>query len=301
MEQKTPSKVSTIVLNYKNLSATLDCIDSLKNCVTKSFLLEVIVVDNGSDDGSALALSKIKDIELVENQKNLGFAGGMNSGIKYAIKRNSDYVVLLNNDTTVDKMLLENLLKGAREADIISPKIYFAPGYEFHKSRYKESERGKVIWYAGAKIDWQNILGVHTDVDEVDHGQFNKNKFVDLATGCCMLIKREVIEKIGYLDEKYFLYLEDMDYCVRAAKNNFKIMFVANAIVWHRNAASAGGSGSELQDYYISRNRLLFATKYASLNIKLALFKHLLLQFNKMQKRKALVDFLTFNYGRGSF
>ena len=116
-----------------------------------------------------------------------------------------------------------------------------------------------------------------------------------------MLVKKEVFEKIGFFDEKYFLYLEDMDFCVRTLKAGFKILFEPKAIIWHKNAGSAGGSGSVLQDYFITRNRLIFAFKYANLRTKLAVLKQTLSQINIPAKRKALVDFATFNFGKGSF
>jgi len=138
-------------------------------------------------------------------------------------------------------------------------------------------------------------------VDEVDRGQFAKRKLITFATGACMLVKRSVFEKIGYFDEKYFLYLEDMDFCVRAKNAGFKIIFEPEAVLWHKNASSSGGSGSALQDYFITRNRLLFAFKFASIRTKFALFRQILGQIRSPIKRKALADFLTFNFGKGSY
>lgn len=294
-------KIAFVVLNYKGLEETLECLESLRRCEKGGNEVEVIIVENGSEDGSYEALSKLTDIELIANSKNLGFSGGMNSGIEYAIKRQADYVIILNNDTVVDKNLIVNFAKLAQKSDIVAPKIYFAPGFEYHKSRYKKSDLGKVIWYAGGFVDWQNILGRHIGVDEVDSGQFGKSKEIDFATGACMLVKREVFEKIGLLDEKYFLYLEDMDFCVRAKKAGFKIIYDPKAILWHKNAISAGGSGSKLQDYYFTRNRLLFAFKYAKLNTKLAVLRQTLKQSSDKIKRDALFDFLLMKFGFKNF
>ena len=115
-----------------------------------------------------------------------------------------------------------------------------------------------------------------------------------------MFIKSEVLEKIGSFNEKYFLYLEDMDFCVRAKRAGFKIVFQPEAILWHKNAASTGGSGSKLQDYYITRNRLLFAMKYASLRTKLALIKQIIKESTNPTKRRALLDFITGKLNKGS-
>ena len=294
-------KIAIVVLNYNGRKDTLDCIGSLKKVKKDNFQVETIVVDNGSNDGSAKAFSKLGDIDLILNDRNLGYSGGNNVGIKKALFLGADYIFILNNDTLVDKNILVNLVRNASLADIISPKIYFAPGFEFHKGRYQKSDLGKVIWYAGAKIDWQNILGIHLGVDEVDKGQFAKRREIDLATGAALFAKREVFEKIGLFDDKYFLYLEDMDFSFRAKKAGFRIVFEPKAIVWHKNASSSGGSGSPLQDYYITRNRLLFALRYASLKTKFALLRHILSKARDPIKRKALIDFLTLNLGKGSY
>lgn len=292
-------KIAIVILNYNGLTETLECLASVKKLKIDQYKVDVIVVDNASVDGSAEALGKLKDINFIQSSTNLGYSGGNNLGSKEGLRRGADFVLILNNDTIVDDNLLTNMLADAQRADIISPKIYFAPGYEFHKDRYKKTDLGKVIWYAGAKIDWQNIIGVHIGVDEVDRGQFEKSREIDFATGACMFVKRRVFEKIGFFDEKYFLYLEDMDFCVRAQKAGFKIQFCPQAIIWHKNAGSVGGSGSSLQDYYITRNRLLFAARYAKLRTKLALLKQIVLQSKNPVKRRALFDFFTMRFGKG--
>lgn len=291
-------KVAIIVLNYNGLDNTLDCLDSLRRLNSNSNKIETIVVDNDSSDGSAQALQKLKDIELIINNKNLGYSGGNNVGIKKALQRGADAILVLNNDTIVDGDLINNLTKALKVADIVCPKIYFAPNFEYHKQRYKKNDIGKVIWYAGGHIDWANILGIHDGVDEVDRGQFSKTKEIDLATGAAIMVKKKVFEKIGSFDEKYFLYLEDMDFCVRAKKAAFRIIFEPKAILWHKNAGSSS-SGSPLQDYYITRNRLLFAAKYAKLRTKIALLREIATKFAQPIKRKALLDFLMLKFGKG--
>ncbi|MEM4230386.1 MAG: glycosyltransferase, partial [Candidatus Pacearchaeota archaeon] len=175
--------------------------------------------------------------------------------------------------------------------------------FEFHKKRYKKEDLGKVIWFAGGKMDWQNVIGLHIGVDEIDKGQFEKISEIDFASGACMLIKSDVFKKIGKFDERYFLYYEDSDFCQRAKKTQYKIIYNPKAILWHKNAGSTGGSGSELQDYYLTRNRLLFGMKYAPYKSKLALLKEsisLLAKGRKWQKR-GVKDFYFGNFGKGSF
>ena len=268
------------LLNFNGKKNTLECLESLKNVKRDNFKLTIVVVDNASTDASPSVISNLKsqisNLKFIKNANNLGFAGGNNVAIKYALENGANYVLILNNDTYVDKNFLEELLKASEKDEkigILVPKIYFAPGFEFHKDRYRKNELGKVFWYAGGKMDWANVIGHHRGVDEVDRGQFDKTEETELATGCCMLIKREVIDRVGMFDDKYFLYYEDADLCVRAKKNGFQIIFVPSSIIWHKNAGSAGGSGSALQDYYITRNRLIFGFRFAPIRSKFALFR----------------------------
>ncbi len=293
-------KVGVVVLNYNGWENTLECVESLKRCRKYFRDVDIIVIDNNSTDGSQAHLAKLRDVSLILNNENLGYSGGNNIGIKSALISKCEYVLIINNDTYVNELFLKNIFKSKERYAISSPKIYFAPGFEFHKDRYSKTDLGKVIWYAGGQIDWSNIIGMHIGVDEVDTGQFNEKKKIDFATGACMLVKKEVFEKIGMFDEKYFLYLEDMDFCVRAKKAGFKITYIPQATVWHKNAAASGGSGSHLQDYYITRNRLLFAFKFAKLKTKLAVLRQTILQTNNSTKRAALIDFLTFKFGRST-
>ena len=152
-------------------------------------------------------------------------------------------------------------------------------------------------------MDWNNVIGHHRGVDEIDRGQFDKTEETELATGCCMLLKKEVFEKVGMLDDKYFLYYEDADLSIRTKKKGFKIVYVSKSVIWHKNASSAGGSGSVLQDYYITRNRLLFGFRYSAIRAKFALLREslaLLINGRKWQKRGVL-DFYLGKLGRGSY
>ena len=298
-------KVSIIILNYNGQKDTLECLESVNQVRRfKGLKVNIIVVDNNSSDGSVKAIrNKFPQIKVIQNQKNLGFAQGNNIGIRYALKNNTDYIMLLNNDTLVEKNFLVQLIKAMEkdnEIGIISPKIYFAPGFEFHKDRYKNKDKGRVIWYAGGLLDWQNILASHLGVDEIDNGQYNKITETSFVTGCCMLIKREVFNKIGLFNPKYFLYWEDIDLCFRAKKAGFKIFYAPQAKIWHKNASSSGGAGQKTSVYYQTRNRLLFTFKYASLKTKLAILKESIRKLFKASslEKKAIKDFFLFNFGK---
>ena len=300
--------VSVSVLNFNGEKNTLECVESLKKIDTSKLKLNIIVVDNGS-----VKKLDLKDgqwgntsLKVIINQKNLGFSGGHNVGIEYALKKGSDFIVILNNDTYVDKNFLEELLK-ATEKDakigILVPKIYFAPGFEFHKDRYSKEEKGKIFWYAGGEMDWNNVIGHNRGVDQIDKGQFDSTSETELATGCCMLIKKEVFEEIGLFDDNFYLYYEDADLSMRVKKKGFKIFYVPSSIIWHKNAGSAGGSGSKLQDYYITRNRLLFGMRYAPIRAKLALLKESVKIFltGRYWQKRGILDFYLGRFGRGSY
>ena len=308
-------KIAIIIVNWNGWKDTLVCFKTLLElqvAPTKSrifgrstgisYKLQIIVIDNGSSDASVENLKKLQNsktpklqFELIENQTNLGFAEGNNIGIKKALDWGADYVVLLNNDTLVDKNLVDSLIEimeGDKKIDILGPKIYFAPGYEFHKDYYKKEEQGKVIWYAGGKIDWDNVYCSHRGVDEIDEGQYDKQKETDFVSGCCMMIKKKVFDKIGFLDKKYFLYLEDVDFCIRAKQTGFKIVYTPKAHLWHKNASSSEKPGSKIHLYYQTRNRLYFGLKYAPTRSKLALFRESIkFIINNGIKRKACLDF----------
>ena len=236
----------------------------------------------------------------------MGFTGGNNFGMKYALKNGADYIVMLNNDTRIDPDMVKNLylsIKDDKEAGGVLPKIYFEKGYEYHKDNYKKDELGKVIWYAGGRMDWANLIGKNIGVDEVDHGQFDNNREIDLATGCCFMIKAEVLRKVGMFDDNFFLYYEDADLTRRIKKAGYKIVFEPKAIMWHKNAESTGKSGSPLQDYFISRNRMLFGMRYAPVRTKIALIRESLkiLVKGRESQKKGIVDFYLGKFGKGTF
>lgn len=296
------------IINYNGNKDTLSCLRSLDELKVEGFELGVVVVDNASREVFSVKENEFKNFKLhiLESDKNLGFSGGQNLGIKYALENKADYVVVLNNDVLIDKNLIVELLKTfeiKKDAGLVSPKIYFAKGYEFHKDRYEEKDLGNVIWYAGGIMDWKNVLASHKGVDEVDKGQYEELEETDYASGCCEMIKKDIFEKTGYFDEKYFLYYEDNDLSQRAKSFGFKSYYQPKARLWHINAGSTGGSGSKLQDYYITRNRLLFGIKYASLRARIALLKEgiKLLLVGRLSQKRGVFDFLVGKFGKGSF
>ncbi|MAG59632.1 glycosyl transferase [Candidatus Woesebacteria bacterium] len=300
-------KVSIVVLNWNGKEDTVQCLKSIGKLQTSNYTVQTVVVDNASTDGSVKAIKslKVKGLKIIRNKGNLGFAGGNNVGMQHALEDGADFVLILNNDTRVDKNLVVDLLKVAEKqprVGVLSPKIYFTPDFEFHKERYKKSERGKVIWYAGGSLDWKNVLGHNRGVDEVDIGRYNRTEETDFATGACMLIRKEVLEDIGLFDERYFMYLEDADFSYRARQRKWKILYAPPAHIWHQ-VAQGSGVGSGLNDYYITRNRLLFGIQYAPVRSKLALWRESLrfLITGRKWQRQGIIDFYLGQYGKGSW
>lgn len=299
-------KLSIVILNWNGRKDTLECLQSVKKLQIRDFVLEVILVDNASSDNTIKEIRrKHKHIIVLENEKNLGFAGGNNVGMKYAVENGADFVVVLNNDTTVKESLLVELLDAAdrhKGAGILTPMIFFYPGYEFHKERYTQADKGRVIWYAGGQIDWDNVYASNMGVDDTDIGQYTKEHEVDFATGACMFVRREVLEKVGYFDEKYFLYLEDADFSMRAKLAGWKIIFVPDAHVWHKVSQSSS-IGGELNDYFITRNRLLFGIRWAPLRAKFALLREsiMLLANGHDWQKQGVKDFFLGRFEKGSW
>lgn len=302
--------VAIIVLNWNKPKLTIETVNSLLKISHKNFSYQIIIVDNGSDDDSISQFNKLysssANIKVISTGINEGYVSGNNFGINYALKNKFDYFLIINNDVFVKKdflQLLVNFLEKNSQYGLVGPKIYFAPGYEFHQNRYQKNELGKVIWSAGGQIDWNNVIGSNVGVDEVDYGQFNQNNDqLDFISGCCFLIRRSVVEKIGVF-ENYFMYLEDVDFCLKAKQNGFKIMYYPQSVIWHLNAGSSG-SGSSLHDYFLTRNRLKFGFKYTKFRTKLALFREslrILFKSPSSWQKRGVIDFYLGVSGKGSW
>ncbi len=246
--------VCIVILQYNKSEDTIRCLNSVKELDYPNY--NVIIVDNGSQvkhiDAIRFFLKNLppETYNFKLSTLNLGYSGGNNIGIRYALEHGTDYILILNPDTIVEKNLLTKLVK-AGESDnkigIIGPTI---------------DELGKVVY--GGKIEWLK--------PELHHRTSISND--SYVIGACMLIKRHVIEKIGMLDERYFLYFEDADYCERAKRAGIKLYYNPAIVIWHKNAQSTGGSGSTFHQKYQKINRLRFALKYAPLRTKLHLLKN---------------------------
>jgi GT2 family glycosyltransferase len=246
-------RLAVIVLNWNGLNDTLAALDALARCrLPAGWALWTIVVDNGSTDGSVESLSARRDAELIALPHNLRFAGGNNAGLERALAGGAEAIALLNNDTEADAALFERLLLALEQdagAGVVGPLIYYGP----------PSDR---IWYAGGicrpGIGWTR----HRGIGGRDHGQYRAVEPTGYVTGCCLLARREVWEKVGLLDDEYYIYAEDADWCLRARAAGYRLLFVPTARLWHKVSASSGVS-SPWKIYHKVRAGLRLCRRHA--------------------------------------
>jgi len=314
-------KVAIIILNWNGWKDTIKCLESVFRNTYPNY--QVIVVDNGSADGS---IEKIKawaegkqniltsepshplyhlshppvkkpisyiyyireeaekggNFELeekvtrkwqeqkkpnskelnptssyplifIQTGENLGFAGGNNVGIRYSLARKSDYILFLNNDTVVSSDFLKPLVEVGMEkvsVGMIGPKIYY---YNYTDA----------IHSAGGKINLWHGQAYHIGLLEKDTGQYNKNCSVDFLTGCALLVNKKVCDVVGLFDEKYFLYFEDVDWCLRTKLSGKQLIYVPSSHVWHHKKIFKWTSNDSIARFYVTRNRIYLMYRYA--------------------------------------
>ena len=274
-------KVAVIILNWNGWKNTVECLESIDQNDYPKY--EIILVDNGSIDGSVQKIweyregkirveSKFfrydksdkplkiikppvklpsnfnKELVLVENSVNIGFAKGVNLALQLAIRQQAEYVLLLNNDIVVDPHFLSEMVNQAEKIDqfgIGGPTIYYY-------------DRPVTIDFAGENITLWRVKGKENRRKLANPVQ------VDKIEGSCMLIKVAVLDTVGLLYPKYWAYWEETDLCFRAKKAGFKIVYIPEAKIWHKVASSIGGEGNLKRQYYLNRNRILFAKRNLS-------------------------------------
>lgn len=244
-------KVSIILVNYNGAKDTLECINSLRNIEFRNF--EIIVVDNNSIQEEKKLLKENNDgFILLESNENDGFAIGNNIGIEYAINNNADYVLLLNNDTIVEKDFLNIML----DTYILEENI----GAVGCKIMYNDNK--DLIWYKGGKIDYSKFSAFNMYEKQNDINENNEVLETDFITGCCVLLSKKTIKAVGDLSDEYFMYYEDVDYSLRVKEAGFKIVVNPRAKIYHKVSVSSGGEDSPFRIYYSNRARRLFMNKF---------------------------------------
>jgi GT2 family glycosyltransferase len=241
--------VDVIILNWNLPQDTIECVHSVLCSDYANY--RITVVDNGSTDDSVQRLSEQfhDEIHLIISETNLGFGGGNNRGIQEALARGADYTLLLNNDTIVAPSMLSELMQAMRsdaQFDIAGPVIYY-------------TDRPDDVWFAGIRFKAKLYVvqrGLH-----LKH-PLQPMEEVDFVSGCGMLVSREVWETVGLFAPEFFMYYEDLDFCLRARQAGFRLATATRAEMWHRVSASTGGIESPMKQYYQVKSSLLFYRKY---------------------------------------
>jgi GT2 family glycosyltransferase len=251
--------VCVVLLNWNGTSDTLDCLSSLRGLDYTNFYC--VLVDNGSREPCTIPVRRqFPEVYVIESDRNLGFTGGNNLGMQVALERGAEYVWLLNNDTVVEPSTLSELVAAA-EADpirgVLGSKIYFY-----------DSDR--TVDHAGGIWNSDKCEPKHIGCGESDTGQFDRLASVFFVTGCSFFIRRSVLETIGFLDESFFCYMEDVDFCTRARLAGWTIVYVPSSLLHHK-----GGSVTETsprQHYLYARNRLKYVSRHHPSLLHRALF-----------------------------
>lgn len=248
--------VTIVTINFNQLKLTCELLDSLRKVSYPA--LEVIVVDNHShEDPRPVINEKYPEVKVISSGENLGFAGGNNLGIRAS---RGEYLLFLNNDTEVDTGFLEPLValfKSNPRAGAASSKILYF-------------NSGETIQYAGSSsIDPFTGRSRRVGYMEKDNGQHDLLRETALAHGAAMMVPRRVIDEVGMMPEFFFLYYEEVDWCESIKKAGYKIYFVPESKVYHKESMSIG-KGSTLKTYYMTRNRVLYMRRNTSGFKKLA-------------------------------
>ena len=248
-------KIAVIIINWKKYDFTLKCIYSVLKSSYKNF--KIILIDNESQNVFSDEINKSDKIHVIKNKNNEGFARANNQGIKYSIKNGYDYILLLNNDTLIKNDLIESLIKHSNNLNqkIIQPLIL---NYD-----------GKTIWNAGGIINYFfGTFQTHKKGESFKNFKSNKD-FTDWFTGCCVLIKSDVFKDIGYFDESFFAYYEDIDFSIRLKNKGYSIALMTDSYVQHFESASSKsikqseGNLSPYVHYLNIRNHIILLKKHS--------------------------------------
>jgi GT2 family glycosyltransferase len=251
MHWAVPPLVYIVTLTWNQCRDTLDCLASLHELTYPNF--QILVVDNGSIDGTVEAVRvQYPAVELLVNEQNLGFQGGFNAGIRYAHQQGAEFVLVMNNDTTVQPDMLDELMDyaGLPDVGIVSPKIFY----------FAEPTR---IWSVGGDCHPVTFEMTHKGDNQIDAGQWAEVIERDFLVGCAMLMTRLLLQRVGLFDTGFHpIYYEDVDLCVRARREDLRLLLVPTARMWHKVSASGGGSGSPRERYLMARHSVRYFRKY---------------------------------------
>jgi GT2 family glycosyltransferase len=247
--------IGVVTVTYNSQTVLRDFLRCMAEQTHGKFLL--FVVDNASRDDTLRILGECSDarLRIIANSDNQGFAAGSNQGIRAALDAGCVSVLLINNDTEFDARLIAHLDKGlyTHQVDMACPKMMY----------YDEPKR---IWAAGGAFQpWLGYRSFHFGEREIDHGQYDRAQLITFVPACCVLIQKVVFERVGLLDERYFVYVEDVDFMYRAMRAGVKLMYLPGAKLLHKVGRLTGGEDSSFAIWYGTRNRIFFLLKHFGL------------------------------------
>lgn len=255
-------RISIVILNWNGVNDTIECLEAIKKIKYPNY--NVIIVDNGSSGNDVDVLKqKYGDfIHIIANDRNYGLSKGRNIGIKRALDTGAEYIQILDNDVIVASdifMQMINVVQSDPRIGIVGPIIYY-------------SEEPNTIAYAGRYINYWTGFVKTIGRGDIDHGQYSHIKDVDCATGGTMFISRKALQAAGLLDERFFFWFEDIDFCTRVIRSGFRVVFNPNAKVWVKKIKKEKASGNvetkekvEISNYYFIRNRFIVMKKHCSI------------------------------------
>lgn len=243
-------KIISVILNTNRRDDTLACLDSLYANHYPN--LAVIVLDNASTDGSSQAIcEKFPQVQIINLTENLGYAGNNNVGIQAALDQHADWVFVMNEDIILAPDVLVNLIAAVKdqpETGIIGPMVYHA-------------DEPNVIQSAGGFLSKKRWDAVHRGFNEKDEGQYAAREYVDWISGCAIMVKRDAIIQAGLIDQRFFYYWEETEWCARIARLGWRVLFVPQAKIWHKGVQREYNPSPNVT-YYAVRNRLLLLQKH---------------------------------------
>lgn len=253
-ELPAQSRVAVVVLDWDGGAEAVRAVESA--LATRYPRLEVVLVDNAS---AHPVLERVREahpeVLTFRNPRNLGYAGGNNAGIRLALERGADFVLLLNNDARLHPEAILELVAVARRDQSIA-----AVG-----AKVLSAERPGHLWMAYGEVSWRQSLVRLVGRGERDGPRFSIEREVDWVSGCALLLSRRGLDEVGLLDEDFFAYHEEVDWCARARARGLRVVFAPRAIAYHRGEASSGGGAYVSRKQYLAaRNAVLFVRRHGS-------------------------------------
>jgi hypothetical protein len=239
-------RCTVIIPNFNGMAFLEGCLNSLKQQTSEEF--DIVVVDNGSQDGSVEYLAReFPEVRVLALMENRGFCAANNIAILDALGRGAEFVLLLNNDTTVAPDFVQQMLNTASSDPgiaVVCPKIFF-------------SAPSDVLWYAGADFSLWTSRSRYTGWKKKDSGQWDQRASMTQATGCAMLVRSSSIREVGLLNELYWAYMEDVDWSIRFRNRGYQLVYEPRARVWHHDGGTSVTQGSHFRRQYLSTRNLL--------------------------------------------